>query len=160
MKIVLIFLVAIISYKSTSAQSLIVTGTTWDVNPLSSSTIITKAGKNYETAETSSASLTTLKVSGIVLNTVSVQQVVGSSWDPALVLSVKRTGSGSGLALILGSTDFVVLSSSVKQFFTVALSIALPSKDGITIQYQISGLSVLLPAKTYTTTVMYTVSGL
>lgn len=133
-------------------------GSTWSVPVLSST--ISKAGKNYEHSETSSASHTLLKVSAVVVWSVHVHQSVTSNWDPSLKLSVQRTGSGTGVAILSGGTSYIQLSGTSQPFFSGLLTLFSGNRDNIPIQYQISGLSVALPVKTYTTTVTYTISGL
>ena len=142
------------------AQSVTInSGTTWSVPTLSAGTIITKGGKNYETTESSDVSHTLLKVTALVAWTISVRQVVGANWDPALKVYVKRTGPGTGLAIVSGGTAFQEVTATAQPFFTGLLSLT-GNRDNIPIQYQIQGLSVLLPAKTYSTTIQYTISGL
>ncbi|WP_221392215.1 hypothetical protein [Dyadobacter sp. NIV53] len=154
------FLLALISFV-TSAQSITVTngagGSTWSVPALSS--VITKGGKNYEHIETSAASHTLLKVNSLLVWGVSVQQSGISNWDPALKISVRRTGDGTGGAIIGGGAAYIQLTTSSQAFFSGLLGLGF-SRDNVPIQYKIEGLSVLLPVKTYTTTIIYTISGL
>lgn len=160
MKFILIFLLTIFSGPAVFAQPTItITGpTTWTVSTLSSANIITKAGKDYDGIETSAVNQTLLKLTGTVLCSVNIQQVVGTNWDSNLKIYAKRTGSGTGLAVLLGGNiNPQLVTTSSLPFFTAALGVLL-GKEDIPIQYEIHGLSVLIPAKNYTTTIMYTIS--
>jgi hypothetical protein len=152
------FLLGAAAFGQTVSISNGASGATWSVPTLSST--ISKAGKNYEHVETSSPSHTLLKVSAVVIWSVSVHQSATSNWDPSLKLYVQRTGTGTGLAILSGGTSYIQLSSTSQQFFTGLLTLFSGNRDNIPIQYKIEGLSVMLPVKTYTTTVMYTISGL
>jgi len=132
-------------------------GATWSIPTLSST--ITKAGKNYEHVETSALSHTYLKVTSIAFWNVSVQQTVSSNWDPSLKLFVRRSGDGTGLVTISGGTAFLPVTSGNTLFFSGLLGLGF-GRENIPVQYKIEGLSVLLPVKTYTTTIVFTISGL
>ena len=120
---------------------------------------ITKAGKNYEHIETSSASQTLLKVNALLAWSITAHLSATSNWDSSLKLSVQRTGNGTGIAILTGGTTYIQLTSTPQAFFSGLLNLT-ASRDNIPIQYKIEGLSVMLPVKTYTTTVTYTISGL
>ncbi|GGM95293.1 hypothetical protein GCM10010967_30890 [Dyadobacter beijingensis] len=141
-----------------SAQTFVInSGTSWSIPSLAST--ITKAGKNYEHIETSSASQTLVKVNALLGWTVTAHLSSTSNWDSALKLSVQRTGNGTGIAILSGGTTYIQLTSTPQTFFTGLLNLT-AHRDNIPIQYKIEGLSVTLPVKTYTTTVTYTISGL
>ncbi|TLV03873.1 hypothetical protein [Dyadobacter luticola] len=133
------------------------TGGTWSVPTLSST--ITSAGKNYEHTETTGASHTLIKINSLVVWTVSVSMSTTSNWNSALKLSVRRTGDGTGLVTISGGTNYILLSSTPQFFFNGLLGLGF-GRDNVPVQYKIEGLSVTLPVKTYTTTVLYTITGL
>lgn len=160
MKHLLVFFLFIV-HSVTVAQNISIsngaTGSSWSIPALSSP--ITKAGKNYEHIETSPASLTLLKVNSLLGWTVSAHISVSSNWDPALKVFVRRTGDGTGGAIISGGTSYIQLTSSSQQFFSGLLGLGV-SRDNIPIQYKIEGLTVLLPVKTYSATIQYTISGL
>jgi hypothetical protein len=159
MKKSICFCVACLLAATAFGQSISInSGSAWSISPLSST--ISKAGKNYEHVETSIASHTLLKVNAVVVWTVHVHQSVTSNWDSSLKLSVQRTGTGTGLAILSGGTSYIQLSSTSQPFFSGLLTLFSGNRDNIPIQYKIEGLSVMLPVKTYTTTVMYTIKGL
>ena len=79
-------------------------------------------------------------------------------WHSDLDLSVRRTGNGSPFFFngnITGGTNYQQITTSNQQFFS-----GTRTRLNIPIQYQISGVSVLLSAKTYETTIIYTVTEL
>ncbi len=79
-------------------------------------------------------------------------------WDPSLKIFAKRTGDGSPYGLggnINGGTNWLRIKNFTKHFFR-----GNSSRTDIPIRYKIKGISVLLPAKTYTTTIIYTVTEL
>lgn len=158
MRYLIAFCLAFLSDFAASAQTISInSGTTWSIPSLSST--ITKAGKNYEHVEISSASQTLLKVNALLTWSITAHLSSTSNWDSSLKLYVQRTGNGTGIAILSGGTTYIQLTSSPQTFFGGLLNLT-ASRDNIPIQYKIDGLSVILPTKTYTTTVTYTISGL
>lgn len=158
MRYIIAFYIAALSIFTASAQTISINGgTTWSIPTLSST--ITKAGKNYEHIETSGTSQTLLKVNAVLAWSITAHLSTTSNWDSSLKLSVQRTGNGTGIAILTGGTTYIQLTSTPQAFFSGLLNLT-ASRDNIPIQYKIEGLSVMLPVKTYTTTVTYTVSGL
>ena len=143
--------------KAQLTASMSITGTTWSVNPLSST--ITNAGRNYTHSESSGTGQTLISANALVGWQVSVQLSVTSGWDPSLKLYVKRTGNGNGGAVITDGTTDILLTNVPQKFFSGLLGIGF-ARTNVPVQYRIDGLSVLLPVKTYTATVLYTISGL
>lgn len=156
----LLFLISHIS-RAQLTTSLTVTGSDWTVTSLSSASTITKAGKNYEptASELSLSTQTYIKVSALLAWGIRIQQTSTLNWDTSLKIYAQRMGDGIGGAAISGGTTPVEVSTQIGTFFTGSLNLGF-SKESIPIQYKITGLSVLLPAKTYTTTITYTVYGL
>lgn len=158
MKYIIAFWIACLSAPTASAQTISInSGSTWSVSTLSST--ITKAGKNYEHIETSSASQTLFKVNALLAWSISAHLSSTSNWDSSLKLYVQRTGNGTGIAIVTGGTTYIQLTSTPQLFFSGLLNV-LAHRDNIPVQYKIEGLSVMLPVKTYTTTITYTISGL
>lgn len=161
-KYLFIFLLFFVSFCiRAQTTTLTVTGQDFNVTSLSSASLITKAGKNYETTalESSITNQTSIKVSALLGWTISVRQTTTASWDPALKISVRRTGDGTGSAIIGGGTAYQLITSTATSFFSGLLNLT-SNRDAIPIQYKIEGFSVLLPVKQYSTTIQYTVSGL
>lgn len=128
---------------------------------------ITEAGNNYTTNITSAASqtLVSFSVSAGLFGgnyTVSVHKI-DSDWHSNLSLWTQRTGAGTGSGwfssgTITGGLTFVQLTNAPQTFFSGSTGILSSGRTNIPIQYEIRGVSVLLPVKTYTTTVVYTIS--
>lgn len=158
MRYMIAFYIACLSTFAVSAQTITInSGTTWSIPSLSST--ITKAGKNYEHIETSSASQTLFKVNALLAWSITAHLSTTSNWDSSLKLYVQRTGNGTGIAILSGGTTYIQLTSTPQLFFSGLLNL-FAHRDNIPVQYKIEGLSVMLPVKTYTTTVTYTISGL
>lgn len=158
MRYIIAFYIACLSASAASAQTLSInSGTTWSVSSLSST--VTKAGKNYEHVETSSASQTLFKVNAALAWSIYAHLSNTSNWDSSLKLYAQRTGNGTGIAILTGGTSYIQLTSSPQLFFSGLLNL-FAHRDNIPVQYKIEGLSVMLPVKTYTATITYTISGL
>lgn len=130
--------------------------------PTVATNLITDAGLNYSSnlkvQSPSNQTLISLSLEGGIFNVLFNNWQVEISkydtkWHPNLSLEVKRTSNGSGTIFgsISGGTIFQEVTPNSKSFFS-----GIGNWSGIGIQYQISGLSVLIPADTYSTTVMFT----
>jgi hypothetical protein len=130
--------------------------------PSVASNLITDAGLNYSSSlkvqSPSNQTLISLSLEGGIFNVLFNNWQVDVSrydtkWNPNLNLEVRRTSNGSGTIFgsISGGTIFQEVTPNSKSFFN-----GVGNYSGIGIQYQISGLSVLIPADTYSTTVMFT----
>ncbi len=85
-------------------------------------------------------------------------QLIPIDWNSNLTLEARRSGNGIPFFIngtISGGTSFFQLSTANQVFFQ-----GRRSRYNVPVQYRSSGVSVLLPAKTYTTTVLYTVTEL
>jgi hypothetical protein len=80
-------------------------------------------------------------------------------WNSALTLQVRRRGNGTGGSggSINGSTNYVTLTNSPQVFYNGNVGLS-SGRSSVPIQYRISGRTVLIPAKTYTTNIVYTIS--
>ncbi len=77
-------------------------------------------------------------------------------WHPNLILQIRRTGSGeNNNNNIFSGTEFQTITNSSSFFFNT-----IGKHEKIPIQYKILGISVLLPAQTYSTEVVFTVLNL
>ena len=80
-------------------------------------------------------------------------------WDANLELYAQRTGNGTSLSgnanNINGGNNFQQVIDSDQTFFS-----GRRARVDIPVQYEIRNVSVLLPAKTYETTIIYTVTEL
>jgi hypothetical protein len=123
---------------------------------------ITEAGNDYSTSVSSPISQTLIdfKTGGSSSYTINVQKV-DIDWHPNLTVWVQRNGDGAGsggqTVPMTGGTTFIQVTNTPQAFFFDA-SGASHNRNNVPIQYRILGYSVLLPVKTYTTTVVYTIS--
>lgn len=135
-----------------------VTGTWTSSVPAST---ITEAGNNYSSNWTSLANQSIISLPAGILGasyTVSVRKT-DTNWNANLGLWIHKSADNLGLLGSVspaGNTSYFQLSSSNQIFFTASLGILSPATFNV--QYEIRGLSVTLPAQSYTTTVVYTIS--
>lgn len=140
------------------SQTLTVTGN-WTSSVPSSS--ITEAGLDYPVGNIASAvnqSLMTVNSSKNSVAFVSIQKS-DTSWDARLIISALRTGTGTGnngFSTTLGTTALTI-TNAPQRFFEVRPAGG-TRVSNIPIQYLLTGFTVLMPVKTYTTTIIYTVS--
>ncbi|REA56503.1 hypothetical protein DSL64_26660 [Dyadobacter luteus] len=159
MKKLMMLLIGLLFCYAGSAQTLTINtpGANWTL--LAPSTLLTAAGTNYTHVETTALNHTLMKVNATLVWSVSVQQSSTSNWDTGLKLFIRRSGDGTGGALLTGNTNYIQLTSTAQPLVGGLLGLGF-SRDDIPIQYKIEGISVLLPVKTYSTTILFTVSGL
>ena len=149
MRVINIFFVFLaLACGSSLAQTIQVTGS----NPVISSASVTEAGLDYTSGASiqSSASQTTISLApgggfwGYYFGAWRVDvRKVNTNWDNRLKIYARRTSNGSGF--------FGGIQNVNQSFFDGS-----GYRNNITIQYSISGFSVLIPVDTYSTTVMYT----
>jgi len=75
-----------------------------------------------------------------------------TNWHSNFVLSVRRTGDGTGGGLIAGGGSYQSVGISDGAFFSGA-----GDRSDITIQLEISGVSIQIPPATYSTSIIFTV---
>ncbi len=74
-------------------------------------------------------------------------------WNSNLIIQVRRTSNGKNNNLnIFSGTEFQTITDSPIYFFNT-----IGKQKNIHIQYKVIGLSVLLPAKSYSTVIIFTV---
>jgi hypothetical protein len=123
---------------------------------------VTEAGNNF-TSTINSTSNSSVTVSNASTSwwwwswntnwSVSVYKV-DISWNSNLNIYIKRAGDGSGSgSSVSGGTTYIVVSSTGTSFFSGA-----GNRSNIPISYQISGISMTVPADNYSTTIYYTIS--
>ncbi|MBI5913956.1 MAG: hypothetical protein HY842_01150 [Bacteroidetes bacterium] len=126
---------------------------------------ITEAGNNFSGTYTSGASQVLIDVdkprhSAAIFNWRVDVKKTDIDWNSALSLYARRTGDGvpadsNGSSSVSGGTSYLLITNSNQQFFT-----GIRGRLDIPIQYQMQNVSVLIPAKTYSTTIIYTVTEL
>ncbi len=124
---------------------------------------VNEAGSNLSaTAIASSTSQTVIAFSGFTPNSTYTVRVHKSDidWNASLVLSILRTSNGtggSGGASISGGSTSFALTGTPQVYCSGNIGIG-TGRTGINNQYRITGQTVLIPAKTYTANVVYTIS--
>ena len=125
------------------------------------SNTITEAGSDYSSNWTSLSNQSIISLPSGVLGasyTVSVRKT-DTNWNSNLSLWIHKSADNLGLLGSVspaGNTSYFQLSASNQTFFTASLGILSPATFNA--QYEIRGLSVTIPAQTYSTTVVYTIS--
>lgn len=141
------------------SQTITITGTNWTV----SIPTITEAGSNYAGPYESATNQAILAVSvPLVLGNakVSVHYEANPTWNSSLILSAKRTSNGTTACVactISGGTAYQTVTLTDTELFRIQAILALASYTGINIQFQLSGVSVTIPAATYQSRIVFTV---
>lgn len=157
MKTFFFSLILFLSVISIEAQSINAIGN-WSVSVPSNT--ISAAGNDYNINLTSMINQTVLDI--ITVSTTSTSWRVNvkkqdSFWDNLLTFWIHKTGDGVGVLgssiSPIGSTPYLQVNNLEQLFFE-----GTKSYINIPIQYEIRGLSVLIPASTYNTTIIYTIT--
>lgn len=131
----------------------------WTV--IAPSTSIADAGNNYSSSILESASnQVVFSITGGSLVNYNIQvSRIDSDWSNQLSIFVRRTGSGTSGALgsINGGTNYQQVNTFPQNFINGSLGLT-GSRANVPVQFRIDGISVLLPAKTYATTIVFTLS--
>lgn len=155
-------ILSLLFFCTIKAQTIDIVGTNWTVAIPS----ITEAGSNYAGTYESVANQISLKVDiPLVLGSgkISVHYTPNPTWNSNLILSAKRTGNGTTLCLlcsITGGTAYQTVTLTDVELFRITAVLALASYSNIPIQLQLSGVSVTIPAATYNSRIVFTVSAL
>ncbi|WP_421770144.1 hypothetical protein [Emticicia sp.] len=139
-------------------------------NWLPTITAISTTGSDYSPSSiTSAANQTLITASGLGSLLVAKNYRItvsrtATDWHNNLILTARRTGSGTPSLLssvsASGGTTAQTITNISSAFFTINvsfLSLGGISLSNIPIEYGLSGISVILPVKTYSTTITYTI---
>lgn len=143
-------------------QTITVAGTNWAVSIPS----ITEAGSDYAGVYQSAANQVVLTVNvPLLLGTakVSVHYEANPIWHNSLMLSARRTNNGTticALCTITGGTTYQTVTQTAIELFRIQAVASLASYTGINVQLQLSGVSVAIPAATYQSRVVFTISAI
>jgi len=74
-----------------------------------------------------------------------------TNWHGSFTLNTRRTTSGSGIGFISGGTTYRAITTTNALFFWGEYD-----RSNVNIQFQLTGMSIAIPAATYTTTVVFT----
>jgi len=157
----IIVLMLSISLSQAKAQrTLTVGGNNWTV-PIPS---ITEAGTNYAGTYESAANQILLTASVPLLlgsGKVSVHYEANPTWNSSLILNARRTGDGTTVCVlcsISGGTTYQPIGLADVELFRIVAIATLASYSNIPIQLQLSGVSVTVPAATYNSRIVFTIS--
>lgn len=170
-----LYLIAFTMSSYLSAQTISASGSGWTVSVPS----ITEAGNNYAGTYESATNITTLSgfLPGSFLNLLSSGAARVSmhynpiSWNSALHLYTRRSGGSTvinGFCLLCsatvngGTTYLEIPPTTDTSFFTINFTGVLGlgnsvNFSAINVQFQISGVSVVIPAKAYSAQVVFTI---
>lgn len=151
-------------------QSITVSGGTWTPTVAS----ITEAGNDYTSSTAqSSTSQTNISITmpdvffGFLGNnyTINIKRIdSGTNWDGAgIQIWAKRSGNGTGggssffgtSSITGGNVTFQQITTANLYFFE-GVNFGTTPRSNITIQYEIRGISVLVPVNNYATTIVFT----
>ncbi|MFN4084567.1 MAG: hypothetical protein ACK4LB_01420 [Spirosomataceae bacterium] len=122
---------------------------------------IRDAGINYSTPIfESSSNQVVFSITGGTLVNYNVQvSRVDSDWSNQLTIFVRRTGTGTGgtLGTINGGTNYQQVSTLPQNFINGSLGLS-GTRSNVPVQFRVEGISVLLPSKTYATSIVFTLT--
>lgn len=128
-----------------------------------SSSDISEAGNDYNVNIESAANQTLVDVVTNYIGNYNFKvavEKIDNNWNSQLTLSVRRTGNGSGgwFAGISGGTNYIQLSSTPQLLYSGNTGYFSGGYFDVPVQYRVQGLSLLVPAQNYSTTVRYTIT--
>ena len=152
---ILIFALTISTIKIVVAQgnrSITITNSSW--TPSVGTTPVLIAGNDYTNSTlTSSVNQSSLNVNSNGRYTISVNKT-DIDWNAGLSLWVRRTSDGtSSSSSISPNVSFIRLSNLNQVLFS-----GNKDRSNVPLHFEIRGLSVLLPAIQYSTTIVFTIS--
>lgn len=138
------------------AQFITVSGNWNTVLPVES---VSEAGEDFFSTYNSALNQVLIDIDGTGKFSFRVDvQKVDTDWSAALKLYIRRSGNGNSghpHSVITGGMTYFQLTNVGQTFFSGERQ-----WYNIPVQFQLTGVSVLVPAKTHTTTVIYTITAL
>jgi hypothetical protein len=124
------------------------------IRVVNSSHLLAGAGSNLATTydDAASTNLAIVNTSGSSDRWRIDVKRIDSTWNNALKLYVKRISDGSGSGVVTGGLSYVEITGNEIEFFTGA-----GDRSGLTLSYELTGMSVAVPPNMYSTTITYTV---
>ncbi len=157
-----LFFILFLSLQLKSQRTLTVVGTNWSPTILS----ITEAGSNYPGTYESQSNQILLNATVPLLlasGKITMHYEPNSTWNTNLILQARRTGTGTTtcvLCSISGGTSYTTIPSTDVELFQIQAVASLASYSNIPIQLQLSGISVTIPATSYNSRIVFTISAL
>jgi len=151
-----IFILVTLLCNTVRAQTISVGGTDWAA-PI---TAISEAGNNY--AGTSESAANQILIAGSISllgsSTISARYVPNPNWNSALQIALRRTGPGSPCVLctISSNTNYHEITQTATSL--ISISGLGGTYSNIPFQIRISGISVTIPAASYSATVIFTIT--
>lgn len=158
----MLLLLLFISLPLKSQRTLTVGGSNWAPTIPS----ITEAGSNYSGIYESTSSQILLNASIPLLlasGKVTMRYEANPTWNSSLILQARRTGTGTTTCVarsISGGTSYITIPTTDVDFFQIQAVVALASYSNIPVQLQLSGVSVTIPATSYNSRIVFTVTAL
>ncbi len=151
MKINVFLFLLILSFSNTYSQRITFTGNlTWA--PIIPNTLISEAGNDYSGTISSAANQIFIRIRGLNGSPWRVDiSKSDTNWNSSLILRAQRTGNGIGGFGISGGTIAQTITNFNTPFFSGNNNI-----NSIPIQFHITGYSLLIPAGTYSSSVIFT----
>ncbi len=126
------------------------------VAEIGSSDLLFGAGSDLKDGYSSPVAATTLEVSGCADQSEEWEIRIrfgDQIWDNHFSLAAKLTSKGTGEGVIIGGDTFQVITASDTIFLT-----GQGDQSGITVQYQLTGVSIQILPENYSTTVEFTIT--
>lgn len=118
---------------------------------INASHLVAGAGSNLQSSLASISGTTTIDVNGAQNWTVLARRGTGP-WSSGVTLQIKRTSAGSGAGTISGGEDFIDINTSNVTIFS-----GRSHRNGVALQYRLTGLSCTVPPGTYSAPIIFTV---
>jgi hypothetical protein len=148
--VVLVLAAALGLFALAEAANITITGS-WS-RTISASDLTGGAGSNLTATYTSATNQVLMGVTTTLTNWRVDVLRIDSTWNASFVLSIRRTGSGTGTGSVSGGTSYLTILTTSQTFVTGSGNLS-----SIPLQERLGGVSVSIPVATYTTTIQYTV---
>jgi hypothetical protein len=124
---------------------------TW-ITIINASHLQAGAGSNLQSNITSIGGVSILSLKGFPKDWVVLARLTPGSSSPHVSLQVRRSSAGIGPGFITGGESFISLSSTNTVIFSGE-----GSRDGVALQYRLSGMSTDVTPGTYNAPILFTV---
>jgi hypothetical protein len=127
---------------------------TWNVGTFRKAQLTTGAGSNFVTTQTTAANKVRLTIKNTTMTgwNLTVRRA-DSLWAPSLHLMVRRTGAGTGLGTVTAGLAYQEITATDAVFFS-----GTGNKATIPLQFQLTGVSVVVGLGSFATTIVYTIT--
>jgi len=153
----LFFLAVLVLLFLTEAEGIDISVTGGWSETVNETDLISGAGSNLVDTYESSTNASTINISNCIDDQdewkLNVKRDDTGGWPISLILYVKRTSDGTGGGSLSGGLSYTEISPTIdSQFFE-----GRGDRNNITVQYKLTGMSVSISSKNYSTTVVFTV---